>query len=272
MNARHLSKAPIPVAAFLAVGLLIPACEVLERVGAELADHVELPRLRSLEPELTRSPSAMDLARFYCPQVLGEGLGSAACAFGIGAAPAEDSLRFDFELPLRVDNPNSVPLPATEVLAAIDVFRGHAQSALGAVCLRLCPAGDASCDGTPGADSCRSSERDIEDLEDLKENIGGLLVAAGLKAATGDANDLGVRLIPAFTEDVEVRVRLSLGLQPMIGVLSRFADDLVSEVHAGKAPSFEIPYEVKGTMWFDLATLGRAAVGYGPLDGVWPLE
>ena len=261
-----------PLVVLLAAALLAPGCEVLERVGAEIYDRIEMPRLRSLQPELTRSPSAMDLARYYCPQLLGEGLGSAACTFGIGSAPTKDSLRFDFELPLRVDNPNSIPVPATEVLAAIDVFRGHAESALGAVCPRLCPAGEAGCDGTPGSDSCRSSERDIEDLDDLGDALGGLLVAAGLQAATGNAKDLGVRLIPAFSDDVEVRVRLSLGLQPMLGVLSGFVGGLVEEVRAGRSPSFEIPYAVKGTMWFDLASLGRAAVGYGPLDGVWPIE
>ncbi len=45
----------------------------------------------------------------------------------------------------------------------------------------------------------------------------------------------------------------------------------MNQLKSGHRPNFEIPYKLEGTVWFDLGSFGRAAVGFGPASGVWNL-
>jgi hypothetical protein len=45
----------------------------------------------------------------------------------------------------------------------------------------------------------------------------------------------------------------------------------VGELRTGREITFAIPYRLEGTVWFDGGSIGRLAVGYGPVEGVWAL-
>jgi hypothetical protein len=45
----------------------------------------------------------------------------------------------------------------------------------------------------------------------------------------------------------------------------------VGELRSGRRISFAIPYRLEGTVWFDVGSLGRVAVGFGPAQGTWIL-
>ena len=71
---------------------------------------------------------------------------------------------------------------------------------------------------------------------------------------------------------LEARVRFNLGAETIIDVLgqlvSRSSDDLLR----GALPQFDIPYKARGSLFFNVPVLGRLAIGYGPLPGIWSLD
>ncbi len=248
--------------------LVLPGCELLGAGGGGAPSRL-LPSLDMGTPVLTRSPSIGDIAAFYCPELLGDPISALACSATLGPPPPEELLRFDFDLVFQVDNPNDIPVPATEILAAIEVFAGQAQSELGAVCVQLCEAGTPGCTGAPGPESCRDDQADIRSLEDFASAAVGLLVAAAGAAATGELDNLLVRTIPPFATDFEIRVRFSLGVKAMIELLRHFVGTAVQELLANRSFVLEIPYSVRGTIWFQIPLFGRVALGFGDFLGTW---
>ena len=71
---------------------------------------------------------------------------------------------------------------------------------------------------------------------------------------------------------MQARVRLDLGIDAMLKVLEQIADESGDALLSGEWPSFDIPYNVLGTLFFDVPVLGRFAVEFGPLDGTWSLD
>ena len=247
-------------------------------LGCELAGLTN-PMQSSLPPvvklngnTLTRSPTAQQIAAYYCPQVIGDPITALACEATLGTPLPKQEMRFDFELHYLIDNPNQFPLPTTEILAAIDVFRGAEQSGLGAVCVVLCNEGDVACTGAPGPGSCHADKNDIKSIDDFKDRIAGLLIVAAVDAATGNLDNLRVRSIPAGSQHFEVIVRFSLGIDAMVDLLTTFVSGLVDKFMANQPIVLEIPYSVRGTLWFEIPILGRVAIGYGPFEQTWVIE
>jgi hypothetical protein len=50
------------------------------------------------------------------------------------------------------------------------------------------------------------------------------------------------------------------------------AADSVDALSEGELPSFDIPYSVEGTLFFDVPVLGRFALSFGPFSSTWSLD
>ncbi len=244
------------------------SCEALDSVASQVEAELPAVEVTLADTTLVSAPSLTQIAAWYCPQTDPTGL---LCAT-LGPPPQTHEMQFHFELVYQVDNPNEFPIPTTELLTAIQVFEGGQQATLGAICTVLCAEGDVTCTGAPGANSCQSDEADIETLDDLEGRLEGLLHLTVDAAINGELDNLAVRSIPAGSENFEVRIRFSLGVDAMIDLLSTLSDELVSDIIAGQPVQIEIPYSVHGTLWFEAPVLGRIAVHYGPFEDVWLLE
>ena len=136
----------------------------------------------------------------------------------------------------------------------------------------MCNPDDVACTGDPGENSCKSDEADIETIDDLKDRVLDLLILTVDAAINGELDNLAQRLIPAGSEKFEVRVRFSLGVDAMIDIMAHLVDQLVSDVLKGADVAFEIPFSVRGSLWFEAPLLGRVALGYGPFSDIWILK
>lgn len=251
------------------IALSNSSCELINK-AVEAAPQVFDPKLDLADSALVAYPNAMQIAAWYCPEVIPDPTGILCSP--LGPRPQKHEMQFHFELRYLIDNPNNFPVPTTEILAAINVFEGRQTAELGAVCTVLCNEGDFACTGAPGENSCKSDVNDIESIDDLKDRLGGLLILTVDAAINGDLENLLVRSIPAGAERFEVRVRFSLGIDAMIDIMATLVDQLVNDLLAGKGIQFEIPYSVRGTLWFEAPLLGRIALGYGPFKDTWVIE
>lgn len=249
---------------------------------AELANF-QLPSLPPLQPPtltfegatLVRAPPERLLAAHFCPQVVPDPFGvrggaAAICQGFFGPPPSPAELAIAFDLRFKVSNPNQVPLPLSTILAAVTVFPTAQNQSLGSVCFQLCPDARAACSSTPPPGACQASSRDIRSLSDFANAAGGLLVAAGLQMAAGQAPTFQAPTVAAASQ-LEVTVRFSFGPEPMLAAMRQLAAQSASELKSGRMPTFTIPFRLEGTVWFDAGSLGRLAVGYGPTTGIWQL-
>jgi hypothetical protein len=72
--------------------------------------------------------------------------------------------------------------------------------------------------------------------------------------------------------EVESRVRFDLGVDAITNILSEVAADSIDALSEGELPSFDIPYSVEGTLFFDVPVLGRFALSFGPFSSTWSLD
>lgn len=72
--------------------------------------------------------------------------------------------------------------------------------------------------------------------------------------------------------EVESHVRFDLGIDAITSILKEVANDSLDAFEEGEYPSFDIPYSVEGTLFFDVPVLGRFALGFGPFASVWSLD
>ncbi|MFT7624201.1 MAG: hypothetical protein ACI9WU_003388 [Myxococcota bacterium] len=257
----------------LLLGGSFAGCELLNKVSVpgQTIPETLMPELELTDTTLVSSPTVQDIAAWYCPLINPDPTGL-TCQLALGPAPAEHEMQFHFELRYLVDNPNEFPIPTTEILAAINVFEGTASVELGAVCTVLCNEGDIACTGEPGENSCKSDIADIESIGDLEHRVVDLIFLTLDAAINGELENLFVRMIPAGSENFEVRVRFSLGVNAMIDIMRNLVNELVADVLSGATLAFEIPFSVRGTLWFEVPVLGRIALGYGPFADTWVLE
>lgn len=248
--------------------LNVAGCELIN--GSEQATELFDPKLDLAETTLLASPSATQVAAYYCPQIIGDPITRILCGQLLGPPPPKQALQFHFELRYLIANPNNFPLPTTEILAAITVF-DNSQN-LGAVCVQLCNEGDPQCTGVPGENACKSSVDDIRTIDDLKDRVIDLLFATIDAAINGELDNFAVRVIPAGSENFEVRINFSLGIDAMIDIMKQLVNQLVDDFLAKKPVSLKIPFKVEGTVWFEAPLLGRVAIGYGPFADVWVIE
>jgi hypothetical protein len=258
---------------FASLALAVSACGVLQGfpAGGQLG-NVTPPRVAFLGASLAQAPSQARLAAFYCPEVVNVPLGGAAllCQGLFGRRPAPADMTVSFDLRFRVDNPNQVPIPLASVLTAVTVFPAATNQRLGASCVRLCAPGQAGCLAGPDPAACRDSARDIRTMDDFAGAAVGLLVAGGLSAAAGEPLSFTAPALSAAAQ-LDVTVRFSFGPNELLQALRQLAVQSVDELKQGRPVTFTIPYRLEGTVWFDVGSLGRIAVGYGPVEGIFTL-
>ena len=257
------------------LGLAASSCAMLANLpplpGAERLNIVP-PRITFSGATLAQSPSQRQLAAYYCPEVITAPFGSGAivCQGFFGRRPAPSEMSVAFDLRFHINNPNRIPVPLASVLTAVTVFPAATNQQLGASCVQLCAPGQAGCGGQAAVGACQASSRDVRSLDDFVGATERLLIAGGIAAATGQPFSFQPPPVSAASE-MDVVVRFSFGPEPMLATLRQLASQSVSELSAGHAISFRIPFRLEGTIWFDGGSFGRLAVGYGPLDGVWIL-
>ncbi len=269
----------------LFAALPLAGCPLLEE-AAKAAETAEPPTATFNRVELTEQPSNDQLASWFCadlaPDVplINE---RELCADFFGAVPAKTDLKFSFDLVFDLGNPNGFPIPLVELLLALDVFEGQDQAELGAVCVSFCNPEDGTCPDNP-AEACKPADKEIRSIEDFVPTTEEL-VEIGRQAITGELfedENLQFRYIPARDEDcgeeicpdgqLEAHIRFDLGIDATLGVLEVVASDVVDELIAGRAPNFDIPYQMQGTLFFDVPVLGRFAIEFGPIEGVFSLD
>lgn len=221
---------------------------------------------------LVQSPSQQRLAAHYCPQVVSVPFGGAGllCQGFFGPRPTPTEMEVAFDLAFEIDNPNNVPIPLSSVLAAVTVFPATTNQRLGATCVQLCPEGTGTCTGQAAAGACEASSRDIRSLNDFGTATANLLIGAGISAALGTTPTFVAPRVSAASRQ-NVVVRFSFGPEQLLATMHQLAEQSVGELKRGQSVTFNIPYRVEGTIWFDGGSFGRIAVGYGPIAGTFVL-
>jgi hypothetical protein len=173
-----------------------------------------------------------------------------------------------FQLDFNVGNPNHFPVPITEMLTAVTVFPADAKQRLGASCVVFCPPGSSGCSGQPGPGACQSSERDIESASDFANAAQDFVVSAGLQLAAGQPPTFAAPQISAEA-NIPLSAIFAFGPEPLLAALKELALQSVAQLGSGQDVTFEIPFQIEGTVWFNVGSLGRVAVGYGPIAGTF---
>jgi len=237
--------------------------------GGNAVAALKPPGITYLGADLVQSPSQTTLAAYYCPEVanLPFGTSAAVCQGFFGRRPTLAQMTFAFDLKFRVSNPNNVPIPLASILTASTVFPQATSTALGAVCTQLCPEGQPGC-GANDPNACQASTRDIRSLSDFQGAAVNFLIAQGLAMAVGQRPTFVAPKVSAAA-NLDVVVRFSFGPEPFVAVVKQLAVQSTEQLKQGRMPNFQIPFKLEGTVFFDAGSLGRIAVGYGPVAGTW---
>ena len=267
----------LPVFALLL--LCLPSCEFLQQ-AAQAAQQSQalkplMPTVTYQDAVLVQSPSQHMMSAYYCPQVVPDpfgvpGTAAAACSVAFGNPPLPEQMRVAFELHFLVKNPNHFPIPLAEVLTAALVFPDKTQQSLGAACVAFCGADQPGCTGAPGPDSCKMKATDIKTLDDFANATANFLIATGVAMVQGQQPSFVMPQVVADSEIV-VKLRFSFGPDALLGVLKQLATQAIDQLSSGQDLVFTIPYRLQGSAWFDVGSLGRVALGWGPQDGVWTI-
>lgn len=270
---------------FAVLGLT--GCDLLNKAAEASAETAEPPTATFNRVALTEQPTNNQLASYFCLDFTPNPGGlfdiEELCVDFFGPIPTKADLKFSFDLVFDLGNPNSFPIPLVELLLALDVFKGADQAELGAICVSFCNPEDGTCPDDP-LDACRPADKEIRGIEDFVPTADDLLELAR-KAITGelfDDENLQFRYIPARDEDcgeevcpdgqLEAHIRFDLGIDATLKVLTVVANDSIDDLIAGRSPSFDIPYGMVGTLFFDVPVLGRFAIEFGPIEGVFSLD
>jgi len=259
--------------AVVASSLSATSCALLQKLPGDLNSlNLKPPTVAFQGTTLVRAPSQKQLAAYFCPDVVSLPLGGQGlvCQGFFGARPAPSAMAVVFDLHFRVSNPNQIPVPLASVLAGVTLYPANTNQRLGAVCLQLCPEGQPGCNGQPAPGACQASSRDIRSLSDFAGAAGSLLLAQGIGAATGQPVGFVAPKVSQAAQ-LDVTVRYMLSPQDLLIAMRQLAVQSISEFKSGRRVTFTIPYRIEGTVWFDVGSLGRVAVGFGPIQGAWML-
>lgn len=216
--------------------------------------------------DLLDAPSSGQLLGYSCAQTLG-----AALCEGVGLEePTREQLAFSFDVVFDLTNPNPLPIPLVETLLGFSAFD---EDNLGSVCVTFCDPSDAACEPLVDAKGACDPEgaTHVFGAEDLDPTISGLVHLADDATVEGALDNADWRVVTPYGT-TESHLQFELGIDPLL----RLADDLlgqaVGDVFSGRSPAFEVPYVVEGTLFFDVPSLGRHAVGFGPVSDEWKLR
>lgn len=245
--------------ALLATVAAAASCDVLWR--GEGAPELAVPTLQlSEDAALLVDPPDLDaLALYFCSRLVGSTL-----CLPFGPPPRKEELQFHFQLVFDIDNPNQIPIPTSEIQVGLHLWPDQTFGELGDVCITLCEAGAADCP-IPPEGACYYSPTDIDTLEEfLVAAARGAVILLG-EAINGEpiGQDLRVFSVPAG-ETIQLKVTLSIGIDPMLKLLEEAAPDVFEHVLFSSGDSLDIPYAVAGRIWFNIPYLGRVTVGFGP--------
>ncbi|OFX25859.1 MAG: hypothetical protein A2V77_09540 [Anaeromyxobacter sp. RBG_16_69_14] len=231
--------------------------------------EAQLPTVTYQGAALAQAPSQEMMAAYYCPRVVSYPLSILACP-PFGDVPPASDMVVAFNLQFNVHNPNHFPIPVAEMLAAVTLFPGQSSQPLGTSCVVFCSPDEPTCTGQPGPDSCIAKAGDIRSIEDFSNATADLLVASGVSLLQGQAPSFKM---PEVVQDGEaaIEARFAFGADPMLQALEQLASQSVNQLAVGELPTFTIPYRIEGTLWLDVGSLGRVAVGFGPVDGTWTI-
>ena len=225
------------------------------------------PTLAMKSATLVQNPTPDQLLSYYCPQLLS----SLLCAPVFGGPPPKADLKFFFEMRFDAGNSGDLPVPMIEMLLALDVFPGEEQESLGSVCVRFCPADDATCSGEPGPNSCTSDKPDIDSIEDFGQAIQDFIFAAATGQVDFADENLNMRIIPPG-QNIDISVVFGLDVDKVLELLIVFVDKLGNQLLNGQDIVFDIPYSARGTLFFDVPYFGRFPLGFGPFEDVWEIS
>ena len=262
----------IAALAILLMTAVFGSCELGplgDGAGVLIPDFDE-PTITVGDIALTENPSVLTLAAYYCPQFADDLLTRGLCKLNPEPTPLAGELLFKFVVPLQIENPNTFPLPAVELLTALEVFPGESNRELGAVCVAFCDEDDTSClDPVEGA--CTSDEPEIRTAEDFVEAAADFLSVYVTSVATGRVPpELKIKMIqPESTATVVVAFSISPDalLEALWIAFSEHSD----EVFNAEDFSVVIPYAVRGALWFVIENFGKIGVNFGPVEGEWEI-
>jgi hypothetical protein len=96
------------------------------------------------------------------------------------------------------------------------------------------------------------------------------MLAQGIGAATGQPVGFAAPKVSQAAQ-LDVTVRYMLSPQDLLIAMRQLAVQSMNEFKSGRRVTFTISYRIEGTVWFDVGSLGRVAVGFGPTQGAWML-
>ena len=266
-----IRRTAIPVAVFLALagGGCDLGVQLLEsQTGQQVAEELD-PNVTLETPTLVRGPSLLDLAAYYCPTLIDDPIVSVTCALTLGSPPPKSNLEFEFSIPLRIKNPNDIPVPAVDVLVAMTVFEGAQAEEVGALCISMCTEENPNCDGKPSSpDACKDDEDTINSVEEFEQRLPGLIS----DVLTGKAIEEIKKWDVPQGGDINLNLTFTLGVDPAIAVFEKVALQYVEALLAGRSTRMEVPISARGSVFFKLPVAGKIGVEYGPAEGVWVID
>lgn len=244
------------------------AGELVKNVPPSVVDELD-PDVTLSPPTLRRSPTLLQLGAYYCPSVIKDPLVSIGCAVALGSPPPKSTLEFEFNLPLKIANPNNIPVPTLDVLVAMTVFDGAAAQEVGALCVSMCTDDTPDCDGKPrDASACTDDEQTITSVDDIVGRLPGLIS----DILTGKALDELKKWQVPQGGDVNLDLSFTLGIDPAINIFEKVALKYVQDLLSGTDSSMAVPISGHGAVFFKLPIAGRIGVNYGPVKGVWNID
>jgi hypothetical protein len=221
------------------------------------------PKITVGQVRLAHAPTPEAIARWLCPQIAP----SYVC-MALGGRPSPEEVKFVFDVDLAAQNTAQVPLPLVEALVAFTIYPGgQGGQNLGALCVSMCE-DPATCPQN-AADACTGGGPTIKSMKDFEGAAANFL----LNVATGNERleNLRVKTVPAG-QTVHAVVRLELAPEKMMEVLGRLAQDVVSQIKSGRAPKFNIPWQVEGSAWVRVEGFGKIGAAFGPTQGTWDIH
>jgi hypothetical protein len=69
----------------------------------------------------------------------------------------------------------------------------------------------------------------------------------------------------------EAHIQFDFNIDVFLGLMETLVVDAANDFLSGRNVKLKIPYTMDGTLFFDIPTLGRKALGFGPWDDDWKL-
>jgi len=257
-----MSRATLTAALLLATTASL-GCGIL----GDISDGIDAPTADFDGVEIVHNPSLSQTLAWACYEYVGS---SVTCGIaGYDSQPADSDMVFTFDLVFLMTNPNSdLPIPLVEILLGISVFE---DDNLGAVCISFCDPDEEVCEIERDADeACQvDNVSQVDGFEDLVPDVNDLVDLVE-DVADGEINNQEFRVIDPGTT-LESHITFELDVHTMMGLFRTLLEEAVSDVLSGSSPELTVPYTVMGTLFFEVPTLDRYAINFGPVEGEWDL-